>query len=119
MIVKPQGWVILKFSTPTDIYYKVFSSWRGGYLDGDSWRLSSGSNRPPTISECGKYWVWPQKSGSCYHLPVNGEGGMSFYTERVLKDILGRKDICENNIDQVNILELFKDQNNKELFSKL
>lgn len=88
MIVKPQGWVILKFSTPADTFYKIFSSWRGGYLDGDSWRLSSGSINLPTLSECGNYWIWEQESGSCYHLPVNGEDGYSHFTGQVLGNIL-------------------------------
>ncbi|TMP72744.1 hypothetical protein CWB76_01990 [Pseudoalteromonas sp. S1609] len=107
MVVKPQGWVILKFSTPADIYYKVFSSWRGGYLDGDSWRLSSGSNRPPTISECGKYWVWPQKSGSCYHLPVNGEDGYSHFTAQALGNIIlksGKNDVFIERVKLSSIL---------------
>ena len=106
MIVKPQGWVILKFSTPTDTFYKIFSSWRGGYLDGDSWRLSSGSSHPPTPSDCGKYWVWPQESGSCYHLPVNGEGGMSFYTERVLKEIISSPESYNWIIEKVTLHQL-------------
>lgn len=106
MVVKPQGWVILKFSTPADIYYKVFSSWRGGYLDGDSWRLSSGSDKPPTLSECGNYWIWMQESGSCYHLPLHGEGGTSVYSENALKNILNSGQSYNTDIQQVKIYEL-------------
>ena len=106
MIVKPQGWVILKFSTPTDTFYKIFSSWRGGYLDGDSWRLSSGSGHLPTLSECGNYWTWEQESGSCYHLPVNGEGGTSFYTEHVLKEIISSSGSYNWVIEKVTLHQL-------------
>jgi len=107
MIVKPQGWVILKFPAPTDTFYKIFSSWRGGYLDGDSWRLSSGSRHPPTLSECGKYWVWPQESGSCYHLHIDEEGGMSFYTAQILGNIIihsGENDVSIERVKLSSIL---------------
>lgn len=109
MIVKPQGWVILKFSTPTNTFYKIFSSWRSGYLDGDSWRLSSGSINFPTLSECGKYWVWPQESDSCYHLPINGEDGYSHFTAQVLGKILiqsGENDVSIDRVKLSSILTL-------------
>ncbi|SES81304.1 hypothetical protein [Thalassotalea agarivorans] len=107
MIVKPQGWVILKFSTPADTFYKIFSSWRGGYLDGDSWRLSSGSDKPPTLSECRNYWVWEQVSGSCYHLSINGEDGCSHFTAQVLGNILiqsGENDVSIERVKLTSIL---------------
>ncbi|AOT07137.1 hypothetical protein [Pseudoalteromonas luteoviolacea] len=108
MIVKPQGWVILKFSTPADTFYKIFSSWRGGYLDGDSWRLSSGSLHLPTLSECGNYWVWPQESGSCYHLPVNGEGGYSHFTAQVLGNIILKSGEMDVSIEKVKLSSIFE-----------
>lgn len=103
MIVKPQGWVILKFSTPADTFYKIFSSWRGGYLDGDSWRLSSGSSYPPTLSECRNYWVWEQESGSCYHLPINGEDGYTFYTAQILGNIIIQSENNDVSIERVKL----------------
>lgn len=107
MIVKPQGWVILKFSTPTDTFYKIFSSWRGGYLDGDSWRLSSGSRLVPTLSECGKYWIWPQESGSCYHLKVKGEDGYSYYTAQILGNIIIQSGENDVFIERVKLSSIF------------
>ena len=101
MIVKPQGWVILKFSSPTDTFYKIFSSWRGGYLDGDSWRLRSGSINLPTLSECGNYWVWEQESGSCYHLSINGEDGYSHFTAQVLANIIVQSKDNDVSIERV------------------
>lgn len=88
MIHKPHGWVILKFTNEDDVFFKIFASWRGGYLDGDSWRLSSGSNESPVLSDCGKYWVWSQESGSCYHLSIEGEDGYSYYTAQILANII-------------------------------
>jgi len=95
VIYTPNGWVILKLESSETLFFKIFGTWRGDYLTGDSWRLSSGSDKKPKLSECGKHWIWPQLSGSCYHLLVNGEGGMSFYTEHVLKNILSSKRLAD------------------------
>jgi hypothetical protein len=49
-IYKPDGWVILRFTPANEkYYYKIFASWRGGYLNGGSWRLSSGSEELPVL----------------------------------------------------------------------
>ena len=48
MIYAPHTWVVLKFTQLVpDINeerstYKVLAGWRGGYLDGDVWRMNSG-----------------------------------------------------------------------------
>ena len=61
----PDGWVILKFiPEEEECFYKIFGTWRGSFLYGDSWRLSSGSTEFPTLSECGLFWIWAQYSGS-------------------------------------------------------
>ncbi|WP_100913724.1 hypothetical protein [Pseudoalteromonas spongiae] len=88
-ILTPDGWVILKITTAKSTFYKVFASWQ----ENDRWRLSSGSEAPPEISKCGKYWIWPQASGSCYHLLVNEENGYTYYTGNKLSEILA----CSNN----------------------
>jgi len=38
----PDYYMILEFKTQKGTFYKVFGTWSGGYLDGDSWRLNSG-----------------------------------------------------------------------------
>lgn len=48
----PDRWVIVKFKKEDKTWYKVLGSWAGGYLDGDSWRMSSGLER---IEEEGNY----------------------------------------------------------------
>ncbi|MCF6458985.1 hypothetical protein [Pseudoalteromonas sp. MMG024] len=88
MIHMPHGWVILKFTNEYDVFFKIFASWRGGYLDGDSWRLSSGSYERPRLSDCSKYWIWQQTSGSCYKLAIHGENQYSSFTEIALCEIL-------------------------------
>lgn len=50
-----EGWVVLKYTvTSAKVYYRIFASWRGGNLNGESWRLSSGSEALPHLSDCGK-----------------------------------------------------------------
>lgn len=86
-----EGWVVLKYKAPNNkVYYRIFASWRGGYLNGDSWRLSSGSEELPQLSSCGEFWIWPQMSGSCYKLPVNQEDGYTSYTGAILSSIIDR-----------------------------
>lgn len=38
----PDMWVLVKIVTDEEELYKVFGTWRGGYLSGDSWRMNSG-----------------------------------------------------------------------------
>lgn len=108
MIYRPHGWVILKFTNKGDVFFKIFASWRGGYLDGDSWRLSSGSNEPPVLSDCGRYWIWSQESGSHYHLTVKGEDGYSHYTAQILGSILIQSGVNGVSIERVKLSSIIK-----------
>lgn len=62
---KPDSWVIVKMTHKEQTFYKVLGGWAGGYLNGDSWRLSSG------IDSC-EYdisydrWLFHNASGSVY-----------------------------------------------------
>jgi hypothetical protein len=38
----PDLWAIVKVTTGDEINFRVLGSWYGGYLGGDSWRMSSG-----------------------------------------------------------------------------
>lgn len=41
-VYKPDRWVVVEFTTPTETYKKVFAGWYGGFTGGDSWKLNSG-----------------------------------------------------------------------------
>lgn len=58
----PDKWLLIKIGG-TDPHYRVFGSWSGGYLDGDSWRMNSGITR---VEEDGDYYKFFGSSGSCY-----------------------------------------------------
>jgi len=102
-----EGWVILKCIVASEkVYYRVFASWRGDYLNGDSWRLSSGSEDLPQLSACEKFWLWPQVSGSCYELPINEEDGYTSYTGAILSSIIDRSGEDETLIERVKLASL-------------
>ena len=67
MLYTPDKWVIVD----TGETKKVFATWFGGYLSGESWKLSSGTLE---IKDCGDYWELPQHSGSVYKLFKDSEG---------------------------------------------
>ena len=55
----PDNWVIVKIGDD----YKVLAGWSGGYLYGDSWRLSSGIVHIKDHSDVLRIY---NHSGSCY-----------------------------------------------------
>lgn len=63
----PDKWIIVKVPQGA----KVLGSWSGGYLDGDSWRLSSGLE---SIEEDGDYYLMHNYSGSIYKCHKEREG---------------------------------------------
>lgn len=73
----PESWVIIKIiNDKTDqddlkVLYKVFGSWRGGYIDGDNWRLNSGITKVEEQENC---YIFYGASGSAYRCYKTGEG---------------------------------------------
>ena len=65
--ITPNSWVVVEITHKGQKYKKIVSGWSGGYLDGDSWRLSSDlKNVDKTHSEF--YAVVETFSGSVYNL---------------------------------------------------
>jgi hypothetical protein len=58
----PNKWMIIKI-TGNDPHYRVFGSWSGGYLDGDSWRMNSGIT---SFEEEDDHYLFIGHSGSTY-----------------------------------------------------
>ena len=82
----PDRWLVLKITNGDDALYKVFGTWLGGYLDGDSWRMNSGIT---SIGEDGDYWLFRGASGSVYRCHKEGIGA-SGYTSAVLNGMMKR-----------------------------
>lgn len=111
----PEQWVVLRLKSglDDDTVYKVFAGWRGGYLDGDRWKLNSGITK---VEEDDDYFYFYGYSGSCYKCHKNGYGlkkGMyrfSSYIQGVLEDLLDR--VNPND----TIIEIMSEETNwKEL----
>ena len=69
--ITPNSWVIVGITHKGQKYKKIVSGWSGGYLDGDSWRLSSDiKNVDKAHSEF--YAVVETMSGSVYNLYYQG-----------------------------------------------
>lgn len=76
----PDEWVIIKISGP-DPHYRVFGSWRGGYLSGESWRMNSGVK---SVEMEGDYYLFNGDSGSVYKCHKKAYGIRSFHNSTVL-----------------------------------
>lgn len=85
----PDKWVIVEVTNEGKIHYRIFGTWLGGYLNGQSWRMNSGNTEVHKTKE-GAYNVFGN-SGSCYFLNplAYGVGG---YTGSVLKEFVDNSD---------------------------
>lgn len=100
METKPEKWLILKIGTENPIY-KVFASWHGGYLDGDSWRINSGISE---VQEEGDYINFYGYSGSCYKCHKSCYG-ITSYGERILDSMMNHPDLPEGDKYKMEIME--------------
>lgn len=99
----PDEWQIVKI-LGTDPHYRVFGSWRGGYLDGDSWRLNSGIKK---IEKVDNGWELIGYSGSVYKVFETNYGIRSPYNAGELSRICtpGLSEILEEMPDMGLLLE--------------
>ena len=88
----PDGWVIVKFILEGETIFKVFASWSGGYLSGDSWKFSSAIT---CIQEEEGYYKVHGTSGSIYLLSKDSEDRISAWNGSVLCSILETLDSSE------------------------
>ena len=79
---QPEEWIIVKIGGDTP-HYRVFGSWRGGYLSGDSWRMNSGIK---SVEIEGDYYLFKGQSGSTYRCHKKTYGIRSPYNHAVLTD---------------------------------
>lgn len=87
----PHGWVVIKitdnFTDKHPLVYKVFASWRGGYLDGDSWKMNSGIK---SVEETDTHYIFHGYSGSEYHCDKRYYGNSTGYVGMVLQEMIER-----------------------------
>jgi hypothetical protein len=95
----PERWSIIKITNGEKTYYKVFGSWRGGYLDGDSWRVNSGIS---LVEEDDDHYYFHGFSGSCYRCYKKGYGVASSYSESVLNNIIETNNVSGIEVELVS-----------------
>ena len=67
----PDCWQIIKIQAPGhDPYYRILAGWSGSYLEGASWKLSSGIE---SFNDFGDHYLSDQSSGSVYKIYKTGE----------------------------------------------
>ena len=71
--ITPDSWVIIEVNHEGEQFQKILSGWRGGYLDGDAWRMSS-RIREINIKVNQDYFTVDTESGSKYNLFKSRQG---------------------------------------------
>ena len=59
----PDTWQVVKLQRGSEVNYKVFAGWYGGYTGGDSWKLSSGI---VSVKQYNDHYEFTNHSGSMY-----------------------------------------------------
>lgn len=85
-MTKPDKWVVVKITINGNPVYKVYATWLGGYLDGDSWKMNSGITH---VYKDDDHILFYGYSGSCYRCS-EGAYGTNFYTQSVLDEIISK-----------------------------
>lgn len=84
MMYQPDEWQLVKING-TDPHYRVFAGWRGGFADGDRWKLNSGIVSAELDAE--DYWLFHGHSGSTYRCYKNNYGIRGSWLNGVMNDL--------------------------------
>ena len=99
----PDSWVpVVIESKEHGKVYKILASWYGGYVNPDSWKLSSGIESIST-DENGMMTM-PQSSGSVYVVPPRTH--MSLLMDTILSSFKLDGEECGFTIDVIEVSEL-------------
>ena len=86
----PDKWVVVKIDNNTDtLFYKVFATWSGGYLNTDRWKLNSGIKSMESDDD---YYYFIGHSGSCYKCNKKAYGITTSYGLGILNKIIEQGD---------------------------
>lgn len=101
----PDKWLILEVfpddgSSP---YLKVFGTWAGGYLSGDSWRINSSVIE---ITQDDDYYYFHGASGSVYKCHKCGYGVAGASNNYLIKDFASQEGVRVLEYDEVGNYEV-------------
>ena len=101
----PDKWVILEISSEKDgTYRKILSSWHGGYLGQDEWKLSSSILKQ---SKNENYFHFTTESNSTYSCCKKAYG-MSLLATGVLNKMMDKCKNINTSTKVIDITELEK-----------
>jgi hypothetical protein len=98
----PHKWLLLRI-TDGEPLYKVFASFYGGYLDGDSWKMNSGITG---IEDCGDCFRIHGYSRSVYVCPKESYGASAYGFSVVCRF----EELSEGKLVHIPTLELALDE---------
>lgn len=81
--ITPDRWVVVEFTTDEGVFCKILSGWQGGYLNSETWRLSS---VVVNESEMKHFYEFTTQSGSTYKC-LHTHEGLTGVTRDVLEKI--------------------------------
>ena len=71
----PDRFLLVEIEYPDETLMKVFGTWSGGYLSGDSWRMNSGVS---TVKTEGDMILFGGYTGSIYHCYLESYGSTAY-----------------------------------------
>jgi len=99
----PSAYRVILIDAPEGQLIKLFASWSGGYLDGDSYRINSGTDM---IFGSDGHWFFQGFSGSIYKLRKDSTGHLNSYTCGVYNRILSQDGVREITVQEaIDILK--------------
>lgn len=97
---QPDKFVVIKITNSKGkSHYRVFGSWSGGYLSGDSWRLNSGIK---SVEAKGPLLLFHGASGSIYEVHKEMYG-VTAYSTSVIEE--WKEDYREGRGPKLEVLE--------------
>jgi hypothetical protein len=96
----PDRWLMVRLSNDGKVHYRIFATWMGSYLDGNSWQLNSGV---VSLSETDDYYSFGGTSGSLYvcHKNSYGSSGYGF-------GVLGN--LITKSLDQGTVIDILPEK---------
>jgi len=99
----PDCYRVILIDTATGQLIKLFSSWSGGYCQGDEYRINSGTE---LITEDQSHYFFHGYSGSIYKLRKDSTGHLTSYSSGIYSRILQQDCVCEISVKQaIDILK--------------
>lgn len=104
----PGSWAIISIDQEDGTkLYKVAAGWSGSYLEGASWKVSSGITR---VSETSQAYEFDNYSGSRY-ICSKGRYGLHWYAASIIEGYCKEAESIKRNmrvLDEEEALELIK-----------